>query len=159
MREIKFTGKRKDTGEWIIGDLARAFNDNNICIMPKSYFATKDLGYDTNEEILNSAELAVGGFYPVIPETVGEFTGLKDKNGKGAFSGDIYKDEKGTIRTIWSDKGGFCSESNPLSFGYGSQGNSNPSMALANQQTASWFEGNCEIIGNIHDIPELLNQK
>lgn len=87
-----------------------------------------------------------------------EFTGLTDKNGKEAYSGHVYRDSHGTIRTIWADQGGFRSESNPLSFGYGSQGNSNPSIALADQQTASWFEGNCEIIGSIHDTPELLTK-
>mgnify|MGYP001068717870 CR=1 FL=1 len=88
-----------------------------------------------------------------------QFIGLKDVNGKEAYSGAIFKDNKGVIRTIFEVPGGFATESNPISFGYGFQSNSNPTEALSDKQTASWFEGNCEIIGNIFENPELLNKK
>ena len=138
MREILFRGKTTDTGKWIEG----------------FYFYK----YRTQEHGIHcsiSMGVLMDRAFEVIPETIGQFTGLTDKNGKKAYSGDVYRDSHGTIRTIWTDQGGFRTESNPLSFGYGSQGNSNPSLALADQQAASWFEGNCEIIGNIHDNPEL----
>ena len=88
-----------------------------------------------------------------------QFIGLKDIKGKEAYSGAIFKDNKGVIRTIFEVPGGFATESNPISFGYGFQSNSNPTEALSDKQTASWFEGNCEIIGNIFENPELLNKK
>ena len=88
-----------------------------------------------------------------------QFIGLKDIKGKEAYSGAIFKDNKGVIRTIFEVPGGFATESNPVSFGYGYQNNSNPTEALSDKQTASWFEGNCEIIGNIFENPELLNKK
>lgn len=84
------------------------------------------------------------------------FIGLKDKNGKEAYTGAIYKDNKDVIRTIFEVPGGFATESNPVSFGYGFQHNTNPTEALSDQQTASWFEGNCEIIGNIFENENLL---
>ena len=85
-----------------------------------------------------------------------QFIGLKDIKGKEAYSGAIFKDNKGVIRTIFEVPGGFATESNPVSFGYGYQNNSNPTEALSDKQTASWFEGNCEIVGNIFENPELL---
>jgi hypothetical protein len=88
-----------------------------------------------------------------------QFIGLKDIKGKEAYTGAIFKDKKGVIRTIFEVPGGFATESNPISFGYGFQSNSNPTEALSDKQTASWFEGNCEIIGNIFENPELLNKK
>lgn len=134
MRQIKFRGKTIRNNIWKYGSL---------CIDSDGMFISESGCY---------------GWSEVDAETISQFTGLTDKNGKEAYSGDVYRDSHGTIRTIWADQGGFRSESNPLSFGYGSQGNSNPSIALADQQTASWFEGNCEIIGSIHDNPELLTK-
>lgn len=68
MREIKFRGKRLDNGEWIEGDLLR-MNDHWF-IFP-----------DPEPEGIDK--------YEVDPATVGEFTGLKDKNGKEIYEGDI----------------------------------------------------------------------
>ena len=60
MREIKFRGKRIDNGEWIYGYYFKSWE--------KAYIL-----WGTTNDIPNKIE--------VIPETVGQFTGLKDKNG------------------------------------------------------------------------------
>ena len=144
MREILFRAKRTDNGEWIEGYAAMSGGTFIIC----------DNG------------LTYGGFivYEAIPETVGQFTGLTDKNGVRIFEGDILRGFEYPFcsningefnyfaEIVWFDDSsafGTYTFKNPKSNVRGiSEGNTD---YLEYFNADKW-----EVIGNIHDNPELL---
>lgn len=118
MREIIFRGKT-EKGEWVYGDLLHPDNCGNG-------YSIEDFTKDKNN------------CFDIIPETVGQYTGLTDKNGKKIFEGDIVK---GTFY-------GFPMPIENYVFVIGWQED-------AAGYKANYFE-NVEVIGNIHDNPELI---
>ncbi len=136
MRTIKFRGKRIDNGEWIYGSYVPHYD----------FFGTiKNEMVDEN-----------GNLFEVDPATVGQYTGLNDKNGKGVYEGDIFKDSNGVLRSIFRVPGGLAFEDNPVAFGYDHRAPVYPYSPLAESQNEAWIYQCCEVIGNIHEHPELL---
>lgn len=124
MREILFRGKHKN-GFWCYGNLN--INSQGVTII------TPD-------------ETALGKYGAVIPETVGQYTGLTDKNGKKIFEGDIIKDHSFTIDDF--SKVVYDTE--------------NAQFSLADcdeicDTMEEWerYREDYEIVGNVYDNPEL----
>lgn len=128
MRTIKFRGKDFEN-KWVYGDLIHKRHDPNTPMIQDE----KGLGSD------------------VSPDTVGQFTGLLDKNGKEIYEGDIIGCHHPEIKHLifYNEKQGRF-------------------MAALNGDIENDFIGVCgiddrrwmaskEVIGNIHDNPELLN--
>ena len=141
MREILFRGKRKEDGEWLCGSLMQiTYKEENNAIPIYMIFEDKFIFVCGDAKALNHAV--------VDPETVGQYTGLKDKNGKRIFEGDIVHciarlDEADCI-VIFED-GEFRLVPTERYATYVTGGGF---YALRN------FEK--EVVGNIHDHPELL---
>ena len=158
MREILFRGKRTDCDAWVEGDLLQIKYYNKPII-----------------ECKIMPQTPVSSAYPVLPETVGQYTGLTDKNGKRIFEGDIVRyntyddfdcqsvakfgeyNQDGSAGEYSASKciGFYVDVDNftcPDLCEYGSNCFSN----YLKQQNILEVAQYCEIIGNIHDNPELL---
>lgn len=127
MRTIKFRAKRIDNGKWLYGDL---MHDN----IGGSYI------YPIETENLYKENA-------VFPDTVSQFTGLRDKKGKEIYEGDIII-EKIKSSSQDGDRLVICFEDFEWE-GKNSNGSTTSLSLLATYHTI-------EVIGNIHDNPELL---
>ena len=126
-RKIEFRGKAKNKKCWVVGDLIHC--ENGYSIIEKK-----------------------GGCIKVKPETIGQFTGLCDKNGKKIYEGDVVKSHYGSIYFVkyfdywgsFSLKLVFLNTEGKLSRATGRQ---------------HLYKNDCtrlEIVGNVWDNPELL---
>lgn len=143
MREILFRGKRIDNGEWVSSGNIITFNDEGE---GKLFFipGKNEKCVCTHDEQDNIVAFHTGAFYKVAPSTVGQFTGLNDCNGKRIFEGDVIKIKiaDGSFHNaVISFRNGYFT--NSLSTYVGG-------LVVIAQD--------CEVIGNIHDNPELMRE-
>jgi uncharacterized phage protein (TIGR01671 family) len=138
MREILFRGKRVDNGEWVEGYYFKATHHWHNHGVHEDWIAV--------DTIQNGGYCNVRGKYAIIPETIGQFTGLTDKNGKRIFEGDIIKDCD--YEYIHSVKY-FGDEDYPAFDCY-------PDIQFCECNGLSHLvaANAAEVIGNIHDNPE-----
>lgn len=136
MRDILFRGKRTDNGEWVYGYYTKA----------RYYLNEKEMHviFAPDGEAFPRCEFS--DYEEVDPETVCQFTGLYDKNGRKIFEGDIvnfYNDdgEFSPYEVRWQDSG------------FSVLMNGNPDLF---DVLDDFFSRRCEVIGNIYDNPELL---
>lgn len=139
-REILFRGKRTDNGEWIYGNYCYAE------LIAKS-------GY----EDLIIEQPADGETRRVIPETVGQYTGLTDKNGQKIFEGDIVKAvyQSNCVGVANIDFGIGVVEYADSYYG-GARYHINIIGDAGTREFISSLDGGVKVIGNIHDNPEFL---
>lgn len=96
----------------------------------------------------NEQYITIGSWDPVTPETVSQSTGLKDKNGKEVFVGDIIKCTRGCLHEVYLEK----------EYG-GKYIGGMPAVYLKGLLEGYAWTGSEEILGNIHENPELLEVK
>lgn len=122
MREILFRGKRLDNGEWAEG-----------------FYQASPTGH---HYITTIGAMGCAAPHKVDPATVGQYTGLKDKNGREIFEDDIIEWDPFMMLcgVVGFDEGGFCANGHFLS----------------DEIHFGEFYG--QVIGNIHDNPDLIER-
>jgi len=138
MREIKFRGKREDNNEWVYGFYKKKRNvhtgEYDHFITDVTYNPDTDSTYFTDHKIING--------------TVGEYIGLKDPYGKDVYEGDILM--PGWIISYCDGMSIDVFLERKVEVGWHiAENNFNGAFE------AIFYKDNLEILGNIHDNPEL----
>ena len=145
MKTIKFRGQRIDNEEWVYGYLYQLPLSSGVGCM----ILTTD-NYHEDNSIDPKYHLAFTlwvDLFPVKPETIGQFTGLFDKNGKDIYEGDIVGCGSFIYQVVYEEKR-FASFT----------------LHRKEDMFLHYFgeameAKDCEVIGNIHDTPELLKKE
>lgn len=144
-REHLFRGKRKDNGEWVEGHLLR-YESGRARIIPSH---TDIFCYENDENIIQTIA------FEVIPETVGEWTGLRDKNDRRIFEGDIAESRASENTEDWKRwkvgyiDGSFVFTQDRI---YRKKRKYEENLLCVDEIKLYGLV----VIGNVHDNPELL---
>ena len=144
MRQIKFRGKDLNTGEWAYGDL------HTLCNQPHIHTEVSSYPFAGQRKFVN-------------PETIGQFTGLQDKNGREIYEGDIIRKTETTYRMTDLGVVRYCNEEAKFVLHVTDKyGEYNFSFVKDFQSQDGHATVPChneyEVIGNVYDDKELLKQ-
>ncbi len=142
MREILFRGKSKDNDVWVEGYYCGKAN--------KTIFSpAEDSAQIVDKELY---------WHEVIPETVGQYTGLKDKNGKMIFEGDIVECTDTNCVYGFTAVVLFGNPNSKYNWGFqlkrigGAEANTDILLWVDMEDTGAYIE----VVGNVHDKSELV---
>ena len=138
MREIIFRGKTVDRDRWVYGSLI-SLDDDCCFIVPMIVRAST----------LSKRDLVRMEMEAVSPGSIGQYTGVKDKNGVRVFEGDIVRTQFGRLVRI---------EYRTLEGFVGFDMTAIESEHERPWSSTAWRSGNIEVVGNIHDNHEMLKQ-
>ena len=149
MREILFRGKRNDNGEWVEGRNIHTVNNEDG---EQMYIAQTDTPCAIFTSKEHSGVFMSSPAFRLIPETVGQCTDLTDKNGKKIFEGDICRFREWSNGDMcWIGKVNYEHQQFVISGGKNKECATPFTIAMSR-----FIPENIEVIGNIHDNPELL---
>lgn len=161
MREIKFRGRRVDNGEWVYGvPLVTSMSGVYMVNSKQTVRKKRSGGVSIGDDVVH---------HEVDPKTIGQYTGLKDKNGQEIYEGDIlsFDGNMTADNSMGAEPNGFIYDEN------------SKHAVVWNETLALWelnfaedeiwkykrdtrglmIDGHCKVIGNIYENPDLLEGK
>lgn len=144
MRDIEFRGKRSN-GEWVYGNLIALDADSGYVYITKPYTPANTLPF---------RYIIEGNTYLVDPNTVGQYTGLRDKNGVKIYEGDILH----VVSFMYDYKTNVGARNGYMNGFYVDGDFGDADFTILDWAADYWRDDDAEVevIGNIHDNPELL---
>lgn len=137
-REIKFRGKDIVHNKWCYGSYMPSLREGDA-----PYIWVQEDRFDHYEYVSNQ----------VYAETVGQYTGLKDKRGVEIYPGDILSSNGKLIGYVVDGVRAYCYDVRYINHPTGEKRRSLWATVTVD------YKGNIEVIGNIHDNPELIQAK
>lgn len=162
MRDIKYRGKCKNTGEWVYGVYLECYDKSYI--LPHDRTTHSEYIMNEQDMVTEKWLMVTRKWLEIIPETVGQYTEKKDKNDMEIYEDDILRGYQYPYlsdgaynyyaEVVWFDNcpsfGTYCFRAPNAKVRGASEGNA--------EHMEDWESSDWEIIGNLHDNPELTSE-
>ena len=151
-RQVEFRGKLSHSGEWVLGSLLK--------IDSKYHIVTESDMYEDGHHICQESDTPTW----VDSDTVGEFTGMRDRHGKKVFEGDVVRRRDSAFGYVDTGVVKYDCHLGAFVLEYESYGRTYQGTfkkGFSDNDGKCTIEGtySYEVIGNIHDNPELLKRE